>query len=131
MPILKIGEIVILTENTWGIDIVEANIVNIEDIQVDKWNTEQSGTEIIFRDLVIEDETGKCNLRVKMNRSIFKEYIKLLDEKNRIKLVNVGWLINQKRLTTVQGKYEGSEIMTDDEIEKYNKKKQDEDLAKL
>ena len=117
---MKIGEIVDLTENTWGIDIQDAVIVELGDLQFDKWNTNKTGKEMAYRDLEIEDDTGKCDLRVKTG-AVSNEYINSIKAESRIKLVNVGWLINQKRLTTMKSRFAASDIMLDDEIDQHNK----------
>ena len=117
---MKIGDVVDLTENTWGIDIQEAVIVELEDLQFDKWNTNKTGKEMAYRDLEIEDNTGKCSLRVKTG-SFSNEYINSIKAESRIKLINVGWLVNQKRLTTMKSRFAASDIMLDEEIDKYNK----------
>ena len=117
---MKIGDVVDLTENTWGIDIQEAVIVELEDLQFDKWNTNKTGKEMAYRDLEIEDDTGKCSLRVKTG-SFSNEYINSIKAESRIKLINVGWLVNQKRLTTMKSRFAASDIMLDEEIDKYNK----------
>ena len=116
----KIGEIVKLTENTWGIDIQEAVIIELGDLQFDKLNTNKTGKEMAYRDLEIEDDTGKCSLRVKTG-SFSNEYINSIKAESRIKLVNVGWLVNQKRLTTMKSRFAASDIMLDEEIDKDNK----------
>ena len=116
----KIGEIVDLTENTWGIDIAEAVIIELGDLQFDKWNTNKTGKEMAYRDLEIEDDTGKCSLRVKTG-SFSNEYINSIKAESRIKLINVGWLVNQKRLTTMKSRFAASDIMLDEEIDKDNK----------
>ena len=116
----KIGEIVDLTENTWGIDIVEAVIVELGNLEFDKWNTNKTGKEMAYRDLEIEDDTGKCSLRVKTG-SFSNEYINSIKAESRIKLINVGWLVNQKRLTTMKSRFAASDIMLDEEIDKDDK----------
>ena len=117
---MKIGDVVNLTENTWGIDIQEAVIVELGDPQFDKWNTNKTGKEMAYRDLEIEDDTGKCSLRVKTG-SFSNEYINSIKAESRIKLINVGWLVNQKRLTTMKSRFAASDIMLDEEIDKHNK----------
>ena len=117
---MKIGGVVDLAENTWGIDIQEAVIVELEDLQFDKWNTNKTGKEMAYRDLEIEDNTGKCSLRVKTG-SFSNEYINSIKAESRIKLINVGWLVNQKRLTTMKSRFAASDIMLDEEIDKHNK----------
>ncbi len=114
---MKIGEIVDLTENTWGIDIQDAVIVELGDLQFDKWNTNKTGKEMAYRDQEIEDDTGKCSLRVKTG-AVSNEYISSIKAESKIKLVNVGWLVNQKRLTTMKSRFTASDILLDDEIDK-------------
>ena len=117
---MKIGEIVDLTENTWGIDIQDAVNVELGDLQFDKWNTNKTGKEMTYRDLEIEDDTGKCSLRVKTG-AVSNEYINSIKAESRIELVNVGWLVNQKRLTTMKSRFAASDIMLDEEIDQHNK----------
>ena len=118
---MKIGDVVELTENTWGIDIQKAVVVSVEKLTFDKFATYKSkGQEMAYRDLEIEDDTGKCSLRVKTG-SFSNEYINSIKAESRIKLINVGWLVNQKRLTTMKSRFAASDIMLDEEIDKYNK----------
>ena len=117
----KIEEILDLTENNWGIDIQEAVVVNAEKLTFDKFATYKSkGQEMAYRDLEIEDDTGKCSLRVKTG-SFSNEYINSIKAESRIKLINVGWLVNQKRLTTMKSRFAASDILLDDEIDKDDK----------
>ena len=114
----KIGELLELTENTWGIDIQEAKVVKAGKLTFDKFATYKSkGQEMAYKDLEIEDDTSKCVLRVKTG-AVSNEYISSIKAESRIKLVNVGWLINQKRLTTMKSRFAASDIMLDDEIDK-------------
>ena len=115
--IMKIGEVLKLTENTWGIDIQEAVVVKAGSLQFDKWSSSKTGKEMAYKDLEIEDDTAKCNVRVKTG-AVSNEYINSIKAESRIKLVNVGWLINQKRLTTMKSRFAASDIMLDDEIDK-------------
>ena len=82
--------------------------------------TNKTGKEMAYRDLEIEDDTGKCSLRVKTG-AVSNEYINSIKAESRIELVNVGWLINQKRLTTMKSRFAASDIMLDEEIDKHNK----------
>ena len=114
----KIGELLELTENTWGIDIQEARIVKAGKLTFDKFATYKSkGQEMAYKDLEIEDETNKCNIRVKTG-ALSNEYINSIKVESKIKLVNVGWLVNQKRLTTMKSRFAASDILLDDEIDK-------------
>jgi hypothetical protein len=114
----KIGELLELTENTWGIDIQEARVVKAGKLTFDKFATNKSkGQEMAYKDLEIEDDTAKCVLRVKTG-AVSNEYISSIKAESRIKLVNVGWLINQTRLTTMKSRFAASDIMLDDEIDK-------------
>ena len=58
--IMKIGDVLELTENTWGIDIQEARIVKAGKLTFDKFATYKSkGQEMAYRDLEIKDDTSK------------------------------------------------------------------------
>ena len=120
--IMKLKEVVNLEENTWGIDILNAVVVEVGKFQVDIWGSNKTGKDIGYRDLVIKDDTGESSLRVKTNRLFSNEYIALIKPESRIRLLNVGWLINQKRITTFQSKFAGSDIMIDEDIDKHDKK---------
>ena len=113
----KIAELLELTENTWGVDIQEARIVKAGKLTFDKFATYKSkGQEMAYKDLEIEDDTAKCVLRVKTG-AVSNEYISSIKAESKIKLVNVGWLINQKRLTTMKSRFAASDILLDDEID--------------
>ena len=115
---MKIEEVLKLTENTWGIDIQEALIVKAGKLTFDKFTTYKSkGQEMAYKDLEIEDDTSKCGIRVKTG-ALSNEYINSIKVESRIKLVNVGWLVNQKRLTTMKSRFAASDILLDDEIDK-------------
>ena len=115
---MKIEGILTLSENTWGIDIQEAKVVKAGKLTFDKFATYKSkGQEMAYKDLEIEDDTAKCVLRVKTG-AVSNEYINSIKLESRIRLLNVGWLINQKRLTTMKSRFAASDIMLDDEIDK-------------
>ena len=115
---MKIEEVLSLTENTWGIDIQEAVIIKAGKLTFDKFATYKSkGQEMAYKDLEIEDDTSKCGIRVKTG-ALSNEYINSIKVESRIKLVNVGWLVNQKRLTTMKSRFAASDILLDDEIDK-------------
>ena len=114
----KIEELLELTENTWGIDIEEAVVVSAGKLTFDKFATYKSkGQEMAYKDLEIEDDTAKCGLRVKTG-AVSNEYISSIKAESKIKLINVGWLINQKRLTTMKSRFAASDILLDGEIDK-------------
>ena len=114
----KIEELLELTENTWGIDIEEAVVVSAGKLTFDKFATFKSkGQEMAYKDLEIEDDTAKCGLRVKTG-VVSNEYISSIKAESKIKLINVGWLINQKRLTTMKSRFAASDILLDGEIDK-------------
>ena len=116
--IMKIEEVLKLTENTWGIDIQEARVVKAGKLTFDKFATYKSkGQEMAYKEIEIEDDTAKCVLRVKTG-AVSNEYISSIKVESKIKLVNVGWLINQKRLTTMKSRFAASDILLDDEIDK-------------
>ena len=118
---MKLEDVLKLEENTWGIDTHEAVVVSAGKLTFDKFATYKSkGQEMAYRDLEIEDETDKCNIRVKTG-ALSNEYINSIKAESRIKLVNVGWLVNQKRLTTMKSRFAASDIMLDDEIDQHNK----------
>ena len=75
------------------------------------------GQEMAYKDLEIEDDTSKCGIRVKPG-GLSNEYINSIKAESRIKFVNVGWLVNQKRLTTMKSRFAASDILLDDEIDK-------------
>ena len=113
----KIEELLELTENTWGIDIQDARVVKTGKLTFDKFATYKSkGQEMAYKDLEIEDDTAKCDLRVKTG-AVSNEYISSIRVESRIKLTNVGWLVNQKRLTTMKSRFAASDILLDDEID--------------
>ena len=119
MPSKKIGDFNNSTENEWGIDVI-ANIVKVNDVGEDR-TCERCAQKVLYRDLEIEDDTGSCNLRIKIGKNISNEYIKSLDGKKRIKLVGVGWLNVQRRLSTIANpKFpdQSSKVLVDDEIER-------------
>ena len=116
--IMKLEDVLKLEENTWGIDTHEAVGVSAGKLTFDKFATYKSkGQEMAYKDLEIEDDTAKCALRVKTG-AVSNEYINLIKVASRIKLINVGWLINQKRLTTMKSRLAASDILLDDEIDK-------------
>ena len=113
----KIKELLELTENTWNIDIQEAKVVKAGKLTFDKFATYKSkGQEMAYKDLEIEDDTAKCDLRVKTG-AVSNEYISSIRVESRLKLTNVGWLVNQKRLTTMKSRFAASDILLDDEID--------------
>ena len=115
---IKIEDVLKLTENTWGIDIEEAVVVSAGKLTFDKFATYKSkGQEMAYKDLEIEDDTAKVDLRVKTG-AVSNEYISSIKAESRIKLTNVGWLVNQKRLTTMKSRFAASDILLDDEIDK-------------
>jgi len=115
---MKIEDVLKLEENTWGIDIQEAVVVSSGKLTFDKFATYKSkGQEMTYKDLEIEDDTAKCGLRVKTG-AVSNEYISSIKAQSKIKLINVGWLINQKRLTTMKSRFAASDILLDDEIDK-------------
>ena len=116
--VMKIDDVLKLEENTWGIDIEEAVVVSAGKLTFDKFATYKSkGQEMAYKDLEIEDDTAKVSLRVKTG-AVSNEYISSIKADSRIKLVNLGWLVNQKRLTTMKSKIAASDIWLDDEIDK-------------
>ena len=115
---MNIKDILNLAENTWGIDIQDAKVVKAGKLTFDKFASYKSkGQEMAYRDLEIEDDTAKCDLRVKTG-AVSNEYINSIKVENRIKLVNVGWLVKQKRLTTMKSRFAASDILLDEEIDK-------------
>ena len=119
MPSKKIGDFNNLTENDWGLDVI-ANIVKVNDV-IEDVSCASCGQNALYRDLEIEDDTGSCNLRIKIGKNISNEYIKSLDGKKRIKLIGVGWLGVQRRLSTIVNKKfpdQSSKVLVDDEIER-------------
>ena len=115
---MKIEDVLKLTENTWGIDIENAMVISAGKLTFDKFATYKSkGQEMTYKDLEIEDDTAKVALRVKTG-AVSNEYISSIKVENRIKLINVGWLVNQKRLTTMKSRFAASDILLDDEIDK-------------
>lgn len=116
--VMKIEDVLKLTENTWGIDIENAMVISAGKLTFDKFATYKSkGQEMTYKDLEIEDDTAKVALRVKTG-AVSNEYISSIKVENRIKLINVGWLVNQKRLTTMKSRFAASDILLDDEIDK-------------
>jgi len=116
--IMKLEDVLKLEENTWGIDTHEAVVVSAGKLTFDKFATYKSkGQEMAYKDLEIEDDTAKCGLRVKTG-AVSNEYISSIKAESRIKLTNVGWLVNQKRLTTMKSRFAASDILLDDEIDK-------------
>ena len=112
----KIGELAELKENVWGVDIALAKVVKSGKLQFDKFATYKSkGQEMVFKDIEIEDDTGTCAVRVKTG-ALSNEYINTIKLGNKIKLVNVGWLFQQQRLTTMKSRFAASDILLDDEI---------------
>ena len=115
---MKIEDVLKLTENTWGIDIENAMVIGAGKLTFDKFATYKSkGQEMTYKDLEIEDDTAKVALRVKTG-AVSNEYISSFRVESRIKLINVGWLVNQKRLTTMKSRFAASDILLDDEIDK-------------
>ena len=115
---MKIEDVLNLEENTWGIDIQEAIVISAKKLTFDNFATYKSkGQEMAYKDLEIEDDTAICDLRVKTG-AVSNEYINSIKAESRIKLTNVGWLVNQKRLTTMKSRFAASDIMLDDEIDK-------------
>ena len=113
---MKIEDVLKLEENTWGIDVEEALVVSAGKLTFDKFATYKSkGQEMAYKDLEIEDDTAKVALRVKTG-AVSNEYISSIKAESRIKLVNVGWLVKQKRLTTMKSRFAASDILLDDEI---------------
>ena len=119
MPSKTIGEFINSTENVWGIDII-ANIVKVNDVGEDRPCT-RCGQGALYRDLEIEDDTGSCNVRIKLGRNISNDSIKSLDDKKRIKLIGFGWLEKYKRLSSLANEKfpeNSSKILVDDEIDR-------------